>query len=138
MQEKLEKMEEIVRRLNVSYHEASEALEEAEGDLAEALVIAERARDTAAGGLAAAGIAFLDELKALISRGDFRALRIRFGNRLLKEIPVSPNTALATLGIAVAALLITKLRIEVDQRPASETQATPILGESTEESHSGP
>ncbi len=124
MQDDLQKMEEVSRRVGVSYEEARYALEEAGGDLAEAVVIAERDRETAGSGLAAAGMCFLDELKRAVSGGDIRGLRVKFGSRIVKEFPVSPRTALAVLGIATLAVLVTKLRIEVEREPEESEPAT--------------
>lgn len=123
MQDELQKMEEVARRTGVSYQEARLALREARGDVAEAVVIAERDRDTAGADLAAAGLAFMDELKGLISGGEMRALRIRFGDRLVKEFSISPRTALTVLGVAAVAILITKLTIEVERVPQPEYEA---------------
>lgn len=125
MQDDLEKMDEIRRRTGVSYDEAHYALEEAEGDVAEAVAIAERDRETAGAGLAAAGMAFMDELKKAVSGGQIRAIRLKFGNRTLKEMLVSPGTAVAVLAVAAAAILITKLRVEVDREPEPEEEELP-------------
>ncbi|NLC56648.1 MAG: hypothetical protein GX774_07430 [Armatimonadetes bacterium] len=117
MQGDLQKMEEVRQRVGVSYAEARYALEEAGGDVAEAVAIAERDRETAGAGLAAAGMSFLDELKKAVSGGPIRALRLKFGNRTVKELSVAPQTALAVLGIAALAVLVTKLHIEVERAP---------------------
>jgi hypothetical protein len=113
MQEDLQKIEEISRRLGISYEEAHYALEEAGGDLADALVIAERDRETAGAGVMAAGLSFIDELKKLIAGGEICALRFKFGGRTVKEIPITPATALGVIGIATLAVVLTKLRVEV-------------------------
>jgi hypothetical protein len=110
-------MEEIRNRLGVSYEEARYALQQAGGDVAAAMVIAEQDRETAGGGLAAASMAFMDELQEFISQGEMRKVRVKLGHRLLKEFNVSPRTAIGMLGIAVAAVLLTKLRIEVERAP---------------------
>ena len=117
MQDELQKMEEIRNRWGVSYEEARYALQQAGGDMATAMVIAEQDRETAGGGLAAAGMAFMDELQEFVSQGEVRKVRVKLGHRLLKDFDVSPRTAIAMLGIAVAAVLLTKLRIEVERAP---------------------
>lgn len=118
MQEELQKMQEVSRYAGVSLEEARYALEEAGGDVAEAVAIAERDRQTAGAGLAAASMSFLDELKKVVSSGGaIRAMRLKFGNRLIKEFPVSPSTALAVLGVTALAVLVTKLRIELERAP---------------------
>lgn len=128
MQDELRKMEEVRSRVGVSYEEARYALHEAGGDVAAAVVIAEQDRETAGAGLAAAGMAFMDELKDFVSHGEIRRLRLKLGNRTLKEWAVAPGTAIAMLGIAVAAILVTKLRVEVERAPetAGELPASGI------------
>jgi len=117
MQDELRKMEEIRERVGVSYAEAHQALDEAGGDVAAAVAIAEQDRETAGAGLAAAGMEFMDELKDFVSGAEIRKIRVKLGNRTLKEFAVSPGTAIAMLGIAVLAVLVTKLRVEVERGP---------------------
>ena len=121
MRENLEKMEEVSQRVGVSYQEARAALEEAEGDVAAAVAIAERDRETAGAGISAAGQAFVDELKRLLSGGPIRALRLKFGGRTIKEFSVSTETAVAMLLVAALAIIVTKMRIEVVRAPESES-----------------
>ena len=125
MQDELQKMEEVRQRLGVSYEEARYALHEAGGDVAEAVVIAEQGREAAGAGLAAAGMAFMDELKEFVAGGEIRALRLKFGNRILKDFSVSPKTAIAMLGVAVLAIAVTKLRIEVERGPEPAGELPP-------------
>ncbi|MBI3948317.1 MAG: hypothetical protein HY321_20545 [Armatimonadetes bacterium] len=120
MDNELAKMEAVRQRTGVSYAGARYALEEAGGDVAEAVVVAERDRQAAGGDLAAAGMDFLDELKRFVSDGDFRRVRIRFGNKVLKEFAVSPRSALAALALAVAAVAVTKLYVEIERASAPE------------------
>jgi len=128
MQDELEKMAEVSRRVGVSYEEARAALAEAGGDVAEAVVVAERDRETAGAGLAAAGMSFMDELKKLIAGGRIRGLRVKFGNRVIKEFRISPETALAILAVAALAVLVTKLRVEVERAPEEQEPAVASPG----------
>lgn len=47
-----------------------------------------------------------------------RALRVKLGNRVLKEIPVGPLTTVATLALIALAVVISTLSIEVQHEPA--------------------
>lgn len=121
--EELAKLEAVRQRTGVSYAEAQEALEQAGGDVAEAVVLAERSHQAAGGGLAAAGMAFLDELKKVATNSEFRRVRIKFGSKVIKEFSVSPQSALAALALAVLAVAVTKLAIEIERAPTKEDQA---------------
>lgn len=133
MQEELEKMEEVSSRVGVSYEAAHLALEEAGGDVAEAVVIAERDRETSGSEVAAAGTVFVDEVKKLLNSGTPRALRVKFGNRLLKEISVSPQTAVAVVLLTALAVLVTKLRVEVVRSQQESMMPPASLPEFAEE-----
>jgi hypothetical protein len=59
------------------------------------------------------GAELLSEVQKHVGHSKVKALRVNLGGRHLKDIPVSPASAIATVILAVLAVLISNLRIEV-------------------------
>lgn len=113
MDDELEKIDLLRSRFKVGYDDARSALNKADGDVVVALSVLERKR----GGrkdLLALGAEIADDFQKAVAGGPIRRLRIKYGNKLLHESPVA-ITAAAAAAIALAALLITRLVIEVDK-----------------------
>src|SRR5207248_2989293 len=83
----LGKVDEIRERMGVSYEEAHSALEAAGGDVVAALTRLEQTR--APSDLLTVGADLLDEVERLLRAGAIKKIRVRLGDRTLKEIPVS-------------------------------------------------
>lgn len=118
VQTELEKIDAIRDRMNVSYEQAREALQQADGDVIQALVDLEKSK----GDLLSVGIELLDGVQRLIENGKVTKLRVKFGDQILAQYPVA-FTAAAAVAVGVAALIISKMSIEVDQTSVQETPA---------------
>jgi hypothetical protein len=59
------------------------------------------------------GADLLGEVQKIIGTSKVKALRLKIAGRHLKDVPVNPATAIATVLLVVAAVIITNLRIEV-------------------------
>lgn len=120
VQHELEKLDAIRSRMNVSYDEARKALDEAGGDLVQALVNLEGEK----GDLLSVGINLLDDVQKLIESGAPRKLRIKFDGKLVAEYPVA-LTAAAAVVVGLAALIISKATVEIEHEKAQvEEQAS--------------
>jgi len=108
----LGKVDEVRERMGVSYEEASTALNEAGGDVVAALTRLEQTRGPS--DLLTVGADLLDEVERLLRAGAIRKIRVRLGNRTLKEIPVS-LTAVGAVLIGVIAVLVTRFVIELER-----------------------
>jgi predicted NBD/HSP70 family sugar kinase len=108
----LGKVDEVRERMGVSYEEASSALNEAGGDVVAALTRLEQTRGP--NDLLTVGADLLDEVERLLRAGAIRKIRVRLGNRTLKEIPVS-LTAVGAVLIGVLAVLVTRFVIELER-----------------------
>src|SRR2546423_3757459 len=108
----LSKVDQVRERMGVSYEEASSALNEAGGDVVAALSRLEQTRGPE--DLLTVGADLLDEVERLLRAGAIRKIRVRLGNRTLKEIPVSLTAAGAVL-IGVIAVLVTRFVIELER-----------------------
>ena len=116
MQE-LEKMDELRKRMNVSYAQAKEALEQCDGDLAEALVYLEEKKLSGAGGQEGPADwnekeqkwdkqktesfvrGIIEQIKTYIQEGNVTKVRLISGKKTLIEIP-------ATVGVVGLGVLL--------------------------------
>lgn len=69
------------------------------------------------GNLFSIGVDLFGEVQRVIGSSNIRGLRIKFGNRLIKEIPIAPLSTVATVAIVLLAIIVTTLSIEIDHEP---------------------
>jgi hypothetical protein len=74
------------------------------------------------------GAELLGEVQKIVGHSKVKALRLNLGGRHIKDIPVNPATAIATVLLVIAAVVISNLRVEVVKEPmdgaASATSAS--------------
>lgn len=116
-------IDELRQRLDASYEEAAEALREAGGDMVQALAVLERRRRERGEGLVNISSELIDEIKRLASEGVARKLRVKLGERPVAEISVTFGQAAAVV-LSIAALLLSKIVIEVIREPVEAEQAS--------------
>ena len=63
------------------------------------------------------GVDLFGEVQRVIGSNTVRGLRIKFGNRLITEIPIAPLSTVATVAIVLLAVVISTLSIEIDHEP---------------------
>jgi len=115
MDDELAKIDILRNRFKIGYKEARDVLNAASGDVIEALATLEKNQPPAdRADLLALGAEMADEVQRLTSNGPIKRLRVKYGNKLITETPVA-LTAAAALAVGVAAILISKLIIEVDK-----------------------
>ena len=137
MSDELEKLDIIRERMGISYREAKECLEEAGGDLVEAIVLAEQrnARDCSSRWLEK-GEEIVGELKSYINRGNRTRIRLKRKDKTIAEFPatagaigvlaVLASTQLAVVaGIGTVAAVAGKVILEVE-KPDGNTKIIPI------------
>ncbi len=112
MNNELEKIDVIRERTGVTYREAKQALEEAGGDVVQALIkLEEGARDCGAkdftGQKNVFGHELMDNIKDVLQRGQTTRIRIKQGDRTVFDVPASVGAAgiLAALASSQLALL---------------------------------
>jgi hypothetical protein len=110
VQTELDKLDAIRSRMNVSYEDARTALESADGNVVQALVNIEKGK----GDLLSVGIELMDDIQKLLEARAVNKLRIKFGDKVLAEYPVA-LTAAAAVFVGLAAILVSKSTIEVEQ-----------------------
>lgn len=113
MESELEKIDILRSRFRMSYEDARKALAASSGDVVTALAALEKGR-AGRKDLLALGAEIADEVRAVVSGGPIQKLRVKYGSKVLHESPVA-LTAAAAVAVGLAALLITKLVIEVEK-----------------------
>lgn len=135
--DELNKIDLIRERMGVSYREAKEAIEEAGGDLVEALIkLEERTVHGWSDQLHGKGEAVVDSVKTYIKKGNRTKIRLKKGEKTLAEFPVTIGAigivaALASTPVAIAAgvgavaALANKVSMEI-QKPDGETKVVSL------------
>jgi len=59
------------------------------------------------------GSELLGEVQKIVGTTRVRAVRLSLGGRVLKDIKINPVTAIATVAVVVAAVVISNLKVEV-------------------------
>lgn len=70
------------------------------------------------------GADLLGEVQRIIGSDRVRSLRIKMGNRVVKEIPIAPLTAVATVALVLLAVVVSTMSIEVEHEPADTSEAS--------------
>ncbi len=120
MDTELERIDILRNRFRIGYDEARDALAGASGDVVTALATLEKNRGNRKD-LMVLGVEIADELQKILSGGPIKRLRFKYGNKLLHETPVA-LTAAAAAAVGLAALLITRLVIEVEKGEEGATK----------------
>lgn len=119
----LHKVDEIRRRTRVTYEEAKEALDEASGDVVEALVKLEQSsvkREI----IQVRGPDLIRSISDIIRRGNASRIIVKKGDYVVADIPVTIGVVATVLApwlaiLSTMALLVSTWTVEIE-RPASE------------------
>jgi len=121
MYSELEKVDIIRSRFNLTYESAKVALDNAGGNVVSALAAIEKSPPMAnCTDLLSMSTEVVEDIQKLVTGKPIKSLRIKYKNRLIAEKPVALTVA-ATVAVGVAALLISRLKIEIDR---GEDEAT--------------
>ncbi len=136
--EYLEKIDEIRNRTGVTYREAREALDGADGDLVEALIFLEEKFEGRrwAERIQVSGNELVEKVRELIHEGNVRRVKVRHNDKTLLEFPVTVGALGALLLPTLAALgaiaaMVTECTIVVERGPVTEftEDCTPETGD---------
>jgi len=67
------------------------------------------------------GSELLNEVQRTLGGSRVKALRLTIGHRVIKELPISPATAVATVAIVIVAIIVSNLKIEVVKEPLPDS-----------------
>lgn len=119
MSTELEKIDMIRERTGVSYKKAKEVLDAAGGDVVQALIRLEEEKEKSwTSEFSVKGGELLEKIKEIIRKGNVTQIRIKQGNRVLLDIPVTVGAIGAILapylaGIAAITALATRCTIQI-------------------------
>ncbi len=65
------------------------------------------------------GVEIFGEVQRVLGSSRVRGLRIKIGNKLVKEVTVAPLSTAVTVALVLLAVIISTLSIEIDHEPAS-------------------
>lgn len=119
--EKLKKIDEIVNRTYVSYEIAKQALEDADGDILEAVILIEnKNKSFSSSDAKMKGEQILEEIKKVLKKGNATKITIKKNNETIVNIPITAGVVgvmlapfLATAGVTAA--LLTQCSVEILQ-----------------------
>jgi hypothetical protein len=122
----LEKVDIIRDRTGVSYKEAKDALEAANGNVVDALINIEEAGDKRwTETISVKGSEAVDKLKGIVKSGNVNRIRVKKDEYVILDIPVTAGAISAVVipqltAIGTAVALLSKCTIEVE-RPSKQT-----------------
>lgn len=130
---RLEKVDAIRERTGLCYAEAASLLDEADGDVLQALIIYEQRTKTAQRRgpqweeFEAKGNEVLAQIKELVKRGAVNKIRIKKDGRIVAEIPVTAGVIGAVISpqlalLGSAACLLGRCSIEIERPGEPSTQ----------------
>ena len=119
--ERLQKIDEIVSRTNASYERAKNALEEANGDVLEAIILIQNEnKSSCTDDAKQKGEKILEEVKKILKMGNATKLIIKKNNEVIVNLPITAGILgafvapfLATAGVTAA--LLTQCSVEIQQ-----------------------
>lgn len=116
----------IRERTQVSYKKAKEALEKANGNIVDALILLEEDKTTFADTLTVKGSETIEKIKEIIKKGNVTKIRVKHGDKVIMDIPVTAGAIgsiiipqLTLLGATVA--LIADCTIEIERPTNSKS-----------------
>jgi NACalpha-BTF3-like transcription factor len=119
--ERLQKIDEIVNRTNVSYEKAKNALDEANGDVLEAVIILQNSNKSFNSNDAKQkGEQILEEIKKILKKGNATKLIIKKNNETVVNLPITAGLLGAFIApfltaAGVTAALLTQCSVEIIQ-----------------------
>ncbi|MDP4176724.1 MAG: DUF4342 domain-containing protein [Bacillota bacterium] len=132
----LEKIDIIRERLGVTYSEAREALEAAQGNLVDALIYSENNKKSKIKEICTTKEEFLNWIKGLIQTGSVTRIKIKKDNKILADIPVNAGVVITGLtlwlaplvfGGSILAVFALKLSIEITKNDGSVEVVNTII-----------
>lgn len=119
--EKLQKIDEVVNRTYVSYETAKKALEEANDDVLEAVILIENRHKTFnTGNAKQKGEQILEEIKKILKKGNATKITIKKNNETIINLPVTAGIVGAFVApfltaAGITAALLTQCSVEIQQ-----------------------
>lgn len=114
----LENIDKVVKRTNVSYKEAKDALEKSNGDVIKAIIYIEEQHKTWGENLTDKGEKIIDKVKEILRKGNVTKIVVKKDNEIIMNIPITAgvigtilSAPMALLGFTAA--MLSKCKIEI-------------------------
>lgn len=65
------------------------------------------------------GADLLGQVEKMVGNNKVSGLKVKLGNRVIKEIPLQSAKAVVTIGLALLAVILSQLTVEVEHEPLS-------------------
>ena len=117
----LQKIDEIIKRTNTDYSTAKQALDAANGDVLEAIILIEiQNRKKSSQTDSKKGEQILNQLKEILTKGNATKLTIKKNNEVIVNIPVTAGVVGAFIApflsaAGITAALLTQCSVEITQ-----------------------
>ncbi|CAH2214094.1 DUF4342 domain-containing protein [Tepidibacter aestuarii] len=114
----LEKIDQIMDRMNVGYEKAKEALENSNGDVIEALVYLEKKEGNVFKGINEKSNEMMEKLKEILKKGNITRVMLEKDGDVLLNMPVTAGAIGLVLGpiaaiVGVSAAVVGKYKIKI-------------------------
>lgn len=131
----IEKIDIIRERTKVSYAEAKEALEVCNGNVVDALIHIEENKKKKRDDMYIGKDEFINFIKDLINKGNVNRIKIKKGDKVIADIPVSAGVAVTIAGLwaspliafALFAAALTQVTIEITKTDGSVEVVNKII-----------
>lgn len=136
--ERLKKIDEIVNRTYVSYETAKKALEDANGDVLEAVIIIENQnKNFSSSDAKVKGEQILEEIKKALKKGNATKITVKKNNETIVNIPITAGLVGAVLApvlaaAGVTAALLTQCSVEILQEDGNVIDVNDKVSEGME------
>lgn len=114
----LEKVDMVVERTGASYSDAKEALEKANGNVVDAVILIEEGKTTWSDDVAGKGHEMIDKVKEILRKGNVTKITVKKEGEVLMSMPITVaalgsiiSVPLALIGLGSA--IISKCTIEI-------------------------
>ncbi len=116
----LQKIYEILRRTNTDYSTAKQALDDAGGDVLEAIILIENMNKSKTGSGQNKGEQIMSQLKDILSKGNATRLTIKKNNDVIINVPITAGLIGAFIApflsaAGITAALLTQCTVEITQ-----------------------
>jgi NACalpha-BTF3-like transcription factor len=116
----LQKIDEILRRTNTDYSTAKQALDDAGGDVLEAIILIENMNKSKMGSGQNKGEQIMTQLKDILSKGNATRLTIKKNNEVIINVPITAGLIGALIApflsaAGITAALLTQCSVEITQ-----------------------
>lgn len=116
----LQKIDEILRRTNTDYSTAKQALDDAGGDVLEAIILIENMSKSKSSSGQNKGEQLMNQLKDILSKGNATRLTIKKNNDVIINVPITAGLIGAFIApflsaAGITAALLTQCTVEITQ-----------------------